>query len=84
MVADGRATATLERFHQTLNRWLAATSPPATTDELQALLNAFVDSTKDDQPTGRPPGPKPRRRPAIRGSGCFRCPATSQGRAAGI
>ena len=33
----------VERFHQTLKRWLAARPRPATIEELQALLDAFVE-----------------------------------------
>jgi len=33
----------VERFHQTLKRWLAAKPQPATIEELQALLDAFVE-----------------------------------------
>jgi transposase InsO family protein len=32
----------VERFHQTLKRWLTAQDPADTTDQLQAQLDAFV------------------------------------------
>jgi transposase InsO family protein len=33
----------VERFHQTMKKWLAAADPPASLVELQALLDAFVE-----------------------------------------
>jgi transposase InsO family protein len=41
----------VERFHQTLKRWLAAQiDQPATTVELQALLEVFVDHYNHERP----------------------------------
>jgi hypothetical protein len=40
----------VERFHQTLKQWLKAQKPPAGINELQILLNQFVDYYN----TGRP------------------------------
>ena len=40
----------VERFHQTLKRWLAAHPAPATTAELQTLLDQFVDVYNQHRP----------------------------------
>jgi transposase InsO family protein len=40
----------VERFHQTLKRWLAAHPAPATLTELQSLLDAFVDEYNHHRP----------------------------------
>jgi transposase InsO family protein len=41
----------VERFHQTLKRWLAARRPaPATIAELQTVLDAFVDEYNQHRP----------------------------------
>jgi transposase InsO family protein len=41
----------VERFHQTLKRWLTAQpDQPATIDELQALLEVFVDHYNHERP----------------------------------
>jgi transposase InsO family protein len=40
----------VERFQQTLKRWLAAQPPPATLDDLQAHLDAFVDEYNHRRP----------------------------------
>jgi transposase InsO family protein len=40
----------VERFHQTLKRWLTAHPPAATTDELQALLDQFVHEYNQQRP----------------------------------
>lgn len=40
----------IERFHQTLKRWLAAHRAPATIAELQTLLDAFVDEYNHRRP----------------------------------
>ncbi len=60
----------VERFQQTLKKWLRAQpAQPTNLAELQALLDRFatatgellrelvLDPTRDYQPTGRPPGP---------------------------
>jgi transposase InsO family protein len=46
----------VERFHQTLKRWLAAHTVPTTIDELQALLNTFVDHYNHERPHRSLPG----------------------------
>jgi transposase InsO family protein len=40
----------VERFHQTLKRWLTAHDPAATIAELQALLDEFVADYNHDRP----------------------------------
>ena len=40
----------VERFHQTLKKWLAARDKPATVDELQQLLDIFVDIYNNKRP----------------------------------
>ena len=40
----------VERFQQTLKAWLRAQPQPATTDELQALLDVFVDIYNQQRP----------------------------------
>jgi transposase InsO family protein len=40
----------VERFHQTLKRWLTAHPRPATITELQGVLNAFVDDYNQRRP----------------------------------
>ena len=40
----------IERFHQTLKRWLDAHPTPATIDELQALCDRFVDAYNHRRP----------------------------------
>jgi transposase InsO family protein len=41
----------VERFHQTLKRWLTAQTPqPATIAELQALLDVFIDHYNHERP----------------------------------
>jgi transposase InsO family protein len=40
----------VERFHQTLKRWLTAHPPAATLDELQALLERFVYEYNQQRP----------------------------------
>ena len=40
----------VERFHQTLKRWLTAHPAPATIDELQALCDRFVDEYNQRRP----------------------------------
>ena len=40
----------VERFHQTVKRWLAAQPPAATIDELQAHLDRFVDEYNHRRP----------------------------------
>jgi transposase InsO family protein len=41
----------VERFHQTMKKWLAAQSPqPTNLDQLQALLDAFVDEYNHRRP----------------------------------
>jgi hypothetical protein len=40
----------IELFHQTLKRWLTAHPAPATIDELQALLDAFVNEYNHRRP----------------------------------
>ena len=40
----------VERFHQTLKRWLTAHPPPATLPELQALLDEFVSNYNQRRP----------------------------------
>jgi hypothetical protein len=40
----------VERFHQTLKRWLTAHPPAATLDALQALLERFVDDYNRERP----------------------------------
>ena len=40
----------IERFHQTLKRWLTAHPTPATIDELQALCDRFVDAYNHRRP----------------------------------
>ena len=40
----------VERFHQTLKRWLRAQPQPATVAELQALLDRFVDEYNTRRP----------------------------------
>jgi transposase InsO family protein len=40
----------VERFHQTLKRWLAAHPAPATIDELQTLCDRFVDEYNQRRP----------------------------------
>jgi hypothetical protein len=40
----------VERFHHTLKRWLAAHPAPATTTELQTLLDTFVDEYNHRRP----------------------------------
>ncbi len=42
----------VERFHQTLKKWLAAQPPPATLAELQAQLDAFVAEYNHHRPHG--------------------------------
>jgi transposase InsO family protein len=46
----------VERFHQTLKRWLAAQPQPATIEELQALLDAFVEHYNLRRPHRSLPG----------------------------
>jgi transposase InsO family protein len=43
----------IERFHQTLKRWLAAQPAAATPDELQAQLDRFQRIYNELRPTGR-------------------------------
>ena len=40
----------VERFHQTLKKWLAARPAPATIAELQSALDAFVDDYNQHRP----------------------------------
>jgi transposase InsO family protein len=40
----------VERFHQTLKRWLSAHPPAATIDELQALLDRFIVEYNQHRP----------------------------------
>jgi transposase InsO family protein len=40
----------VERFHQTLKKWLAAQPPAATLEELQALLDRFTDIYNHTRP----------------------------------
>lgn len=40
----------IERFHQTLKKWLAARAKPKTIQELQALLNQFSDVYNNQRP----------------------------------
>ena len=40
----------IERFHQTLKRWLAQQPPAATLADLQAQLDTFRDLYNDDRP----------------------------------
>jgi transposase InsO family protein len=40
----------VERFHQTVKRWLAAHPAPATINELQTVLDAFVDEYNQRRP----------------------------------
>ena len=40
----------VERFHQTMKRWLAAQPPAATLDELQQQLDRFVDEYNQRRP----------------------------------
>ncbi len=40
----------IERFHQTLKRWLTAHPTPATIDKLQTLLDEFVDAYNHRRP----------------------------------
>jgi transposase InsO family protein len=40
----------VERFHQTLKKWLAARSKPDTIDELQQLLDVFVEIYNTQRP----------------------------------
>lgn len=40
----------VERFHQTLKKWLAARPKPATVAELQVLLDTFVDLYNNHRP----------------------------------
>jgi hypothetical protein len=46
----------VERFHQTLKRWLTARPRPATIAELQVLLDAFVDHYNRERPHRSLPG----------------------------
>ncbi len=46
----------VERFQQTLKRWLAAQTQPQTVAELQALLDRFVDHYNQHRPHGSLPG----------------------------
>ena len=52
----------VERFHQTLKRWLAAHPAPATIAELQTLLDRFVDEYNQRRPHRSLARPHPRRR----------------------
>jgi hypothetical protein len=45
-----RTCGKVERFQQTLKRWLAARPRPATTAELQTLLDAFIDEYNHRRP----------------------------------
>jgi transposase InsO family protein len=50
----------IERFHQTLKRWLTARPNPATLTELQTLLNTFgalYNTQRTHRPPPRPPTP---------------------------
>src|SRR5438094_5048663 len=49
----------VERFHQTLKRWLAVQTQPATIEELQALLDTFVDHYNHQRPHRSLPGQAP-------------------------
>jgi len=40
----------VERFHQTLKKWLNARSKPETVEELQGLLDVFVDVYNNERP----------------------------------
>jgi hypothetical protein len=40
----------VERFHQTLKRWLSARPAPDTIDDLQALLDRFIDDYNQHRP----------------------------------
>jgi transposase InsO family protein len=40
----------VERFHQTLKKWLAARPKPGTVQELQRLLDVFVDIYNNERP----------------------------------
>jgi len=40
----------VERFHQTLKKWLAARPKPETVEELQAFLDVFVDIYNNERP----------------------------------
>jgi transposase InsO family protein len=66
----------VERFHQTLKRWLAAKPPPTTIEELQALLDAFVEhynlrrphrSLRDRSTPAAAYGSRPKAAPVQRG-----------------
>ena len=46
----------VERFHQTLKRWLTARPRPTTIAELQALLDTFVDHYNQERPHRSLPG----------------------------
>ena len=48
----------IERWHQTLKRFLAKQTPARTVAELQAQLDRFVDAYNQDGPTG-PGGQSP-------------------------
>ena len=45
-----RTCGKVERFQQTLKKWLAAQPPPDTIDELQILLDTFVDIYNHQRP----------------------------------
>jgi transposase InsO family protein len=55
----------VERFHQTLKRWLAEQPAPDTTAELQRLLDKFATIYNTERPTGRSRS-APRRRSSTR------------------
>lgn len=49
----------VERFHQTLKRWLKAHDPPIGCEQLQALLDRFVDYYNHHRPHRAHPGLTP-------------------------
>ena len=49
----------VERFHQTLKKWLKAQDPPTGLKELQALLDRFVDYYNHQRPHRAHPGQTP-------------------------
>jgi hypothetical protein len=62
----------VERFHQTLKRWLTARPAPATITELQGLLDHFVDHYNQRRPhrlNGRTPAAAYQTRPKATPSG---------------
>ena len=66
----------IERFHQTLKRWLG--QQPAATDlaRLQTQLEAFRLVYNEQRPTGRSAGPRPARRTGPHPGRCRPAPAS--------